>query len=154
MSSHFQYWKCDDITSLNRPKNDSITAYFACAGFEEYYDIHRADVAIDNVGNSVFFDNETTGARAYLIKKDNVTNEQMAAILNDKIVAAEGRIENGLSCEYFDDTDGRLVKNSTNATTETVTHTVKEIRNIPTRVLCKEDFEVRGEGVLFWGREI
>jgi hypothetical protein len=39
------------------------------------------------------------------------------------MVAAKGRIENGLYCDYFDDTDGRLVKNSTNATTETVTHT-------------------------------
>ncbi len=33
---------------------------------------------------------------------------------------------------------------------EDVTHTVKEIRNIPTRVMCKEDFEVRGEGVISW----
>ena len=107
---------------IPRPSWDPITAYFACAGFSEYYDLHRADVAIDNVGNSVFFDNETTGARAYLIKKDNVTNEQMAAILDDKMVAAEGRIENGLYCDYFDDTDSRLVKNSTNASTVTVTH--------------------------------
>jgi len=107
---------------IPRPSWDPITAYFACAGFSEYYDLHRADVAIDNVGNSVFFDNETTGARAYLIKKDNVTNEQMAAILDDKMVAAEGRIENGLYCDYIDDIDNRLTKNSTNATTETVTH--------------------------------
>ncbi len=33
---------------------------------------------------------------------------------------------------------------------EDVTHNVKEIRNIPSRVSCKEDFEVRGEGVISW----
>jgi len=38
------------------------------------------------------------------------------------MVAAEGRIENGLYCDYIDDIDNRLTKNSTNATTETVTH--------------------------------
>ena len=33
---------------------------------------------------------------------------------------------------------------------EDVTHTVKHIRNIPLAVPCKENFEVRGEGVLSW----
>ncbi|MBQ9769069.1 MAG: nucleoside hydrolase, partial [Clostridia bacterium] len=108
---------------IPRPSWDPLTAYFTGAGYDEYYDLHRADVAIDGVGNSVFFDNETTGARAYLTKKDNVTNEQMAVVLDDLMVAAEGRIENGLYCDYFDDTDNRIVKSSSNSSTETVTHT-------------------------------
>ena len=33
---------------------------------------------------------------------------------------------------------------------EDVTHTVKNLRNIPLAVPCKENFEVRGEGVLSW----
>lgn len=33
---------------------------------------------------------------------------------------------------------------------EDVTHTVKHLRNIPLVVPCKENFEVRGEGVLSW----
>lgn len=33
---------------------------------------------------------------------------------------------------------------------EDVTHTVKHMRNIPLVVPCKENFEVRGEGVLSW----
>jgi len=33
---------------------------------------------------------------------------------------------------------------------EDVTHTVRHIRNIPLAVPCKENFEVRGEGVLSW----
>lgn len=33
---------------------------------------------------------------------------------------------------------------------EDVTHTVKFMRNIPAVVPCKEDFEVRGEGVVSW----
>lgn len=33
---------------------------------------------------------------------------------------------------------------------EDITHNVKEIRSIPMRVSCKEDFEVRGEGVISW----
>ncbi len=33
---------------------------------------------------------------------------------------------------------------------EDVTHTVKEMRNVPHAVPCKDSFEVRGEGVLSW----
>lgn len=33
---------------------------------------------------------------------------------------------------------------------EDVTHTVKEMRNVPWVVECKENFEVRGEGVISW----
>ncbi len=33
---------------------------------------------------------------------------------------------------------------------EDVTHTVKHLRNIPLAVPCKENFEIRGEGVLSW----
>lgn len=33
---------------------------------------------------------------------------------------------------------------------EDVTHTVREMRNVPSHVPCKDDFEVRGEGVVSW----
>ncbi len=106
------------------PRNswDPITAYFACGGFDTYYDLHRADVAIDGLGQNTFYDNETTGARAYLTKKEGVTDEQMAVVLDDIMVAAEGRIENGVICDYVEDTDTRLIKQSTDFSTNTVTH--------------------------------
>ncbi len=107
---------------IPRQSWDPITAYFACGGFDEYYDLHRADVAIDAMGNNVFYDNGATGARAYLTKKEGVTDEGMAVILDDIMVAAEGRIENGLFCDYVEDTDTRLVKQSADSSTETVTH--------------------------------
>lgn len=109
---------------IPRPSWDPITAYFTGAGFDQYYDLHRADVAIDANGNNVFYDNETTGARAYLTKKDGVTDEQMAAIMDDIMVAAEGRIENGVICDYVEATDSRLVKNSVSSSNGTVTHSL------------------------------
>lgn len=109
---------------IPRPSWDPLTAYFACIGYDTYYELQRGDVSIDASGCNYFYANKASGARAYLTRKSTITNEEMAAILDDIIVKAEGRINNGVICNYIEVTDDRLIKNSTDSTTETVTHTL------------------------------
>ena len=92
------------------PRNswDPLTAYFACEGYEKYYELHRGDVYIDPTGYNRFYENELSGARGYLTRKDSITDEEMGHLLDKMIMGAKGKQDNRSQCAFVGSHDERI----------------------------------------------